>query len=34
MKFARLFHKEGGRDGMMVERTHLVEDGDILEFHV
>jgi uncharacterized protein len=33
LKFARLFHVAGGRDGLMVERTHVVEDGDILEFH-
>jgi ribosome-interacting GTPase 1 len=34
LKFARLFHVSGTRDGMMVERTHVVEDGDILEFHI
>lgn len=34
LKFARLFHKTGGRDGLPVERTHLVEDEDILEFHI
>ena len=34
LKFARLFTKDGHRDGLMVERTHLVEDGDILEFHL
>lgn len=34
LKFARLFHKDGGRDGLMVERQHLVEDEDILEFHI
>lgn len=34
LKFARLFRREGGHDGMMVERTHLVQDEDILEFHI
>jgi small GTP-binding protein len=34
LKFARLFHLSGDREGMMVERTHLVEDQDILEFHI
>lgn len=34
LKFARLFSRSGGRDGLMVERTHVVEDGDILEFHI
>jgi len=34
LKFARLFRSEGGRDGLMVDRTHLVEDGDVLEFHL
>jgi len=34
LKFARLFHRDGGHDGLMVERTHLVQDEDILEFHV
>jgi ribosome-interacting GTPase 1 len=33
LKYARLFHRDGQHDGMMVERSHLVEDGDILEFH-
>jgi small GTP-binding protein len=33
-KFARLFRLSGDRDGMMVERTHVVEDEDILEFHM
>lgn len=33
LRYARLFHKSGGHDGLMVERTHVVEDGDILEFH-
>lgn len=34
LKYARLFHKTRDHDGMMVERTHLVEDQDILEFHM
>ena len=34
LKFARLFRVAGGRDGLMVERTHTVEDEDILEFHI
>jgi len=34
LKFARLYHLSGGRDGLMVERTHVVRDEDILEFHI
>ncbi|MBI4890568.1 MAG: 50S ribosome-binding GTPase [Acidobacteria bacterium] len=34
LKFARLFHKSGGLDGLMVDRSHEVQDGDILEFHI
>ncbi len=34
LKFARLFRPEGGQDGLAVERTHVVEDEDILEFHL
>lgn len=34
LKFARLFRKEGVRDGLMVERQHVIEDEDILEFHI
>jgi ribosome-interacting GTPase 1 len=34
LKFARLYRASSGRDGLMVERTHVLEDGDILEFHV
>ena len=34
LKFARLFRVSGGRDGLMVEHTHTVEDEDILEFHI
>jgi hypothetical protein len=33
LKFARRFHRDGS-GGLMVERTHTVEDGDVLEFHV
>ena len=34
LKFARLFRRSGGHDGLMVERSHVVEDEDILEFHI
>jgi ribosome-interacting GTPase 1 len=34
LKYARLFRREGDHEGIMVERTHVVEDGDILEFHI
>jgi ribosome-interacting GTPase 1 len=34
LKFARLYHSGTGRDGLMVERTHVVRDGDVLEFHL
>ncbi len=34
MKFARLYRPEGDRDGIMVERTYVVQDRDILEFHI
>lgn len=33
LKYARLFRISGGHDGLMVERTHAVEDEDVLEFH-
>lgn len=33
-RFARLYRLSGSRDGLMVERAHVVEDGDILEFHI
>jgi ribosome-interacting GTPase 1 len=33
LKYARLFRKSGEHDGLMVERTHVVEDEDVLEFH-
>ncbi len=34
LKFARLYRVDGDRDGLMVERTYVVEDRDILEFHI
>ena len=34
LKFARLYRIAGSHDGLMVERTHLLEDQDILEFHL
>ncbi len=36
LKFARLYRAEQGPSpqGMMVERSHLVRDGDVLEFHL
>jgi hypothetical protein len=34
LKFARLFRLSGDRDGLMVERAHVVQDRDILEFHI
>jgi ribosome-interacting GTPase 1 len=34
LKFARLFRLSHHHDGLMVERTHVVEDQDILEFHI
>ncbi len=34
LKYARLFRVSGERDGLMVERTHVLEDGDIVELHV
>lgn len=34
LKFARLYRIDGDRDGMMVERAHVVRDRDILEFHI
>ena len=33
LKYARLFRKSHAHDGLMVERTHAVEDEDVLEFH-
>lgn len=34
LKYARLFRLSGERDGMAVERDHVVRDRDILEFHI
>ena len=34
LRFARRYRRDGGHDGMMVERHHTVEDEDILEFHL
>jgi ribosome-interacting GTPase 1 len=34
LKFARLFHRLGEHDGLMVDRRHVVQDEDILEFHI
>jgi ribosome-interacting GTPase 1 len=34
LKFARLFRTDGSLDGLMVERTHVIKDRDILEFHI
>ncbi len=34
LKYARLVRKSDEHDGLMVERTHPVEDEDILEFHM
>ncbi|HEV2444368.1 MAG TPA: GTPase [Candidatus Sulfopaludibacter sp.] len=33
LKYARLFRKDDEHHGLMVERTHAVEDEDGLEFH-
>lgn len=33
LQYARLFRKSHEHDGLMVERTHAVEDEDVLEFH-
>jgi ribosome-interacting GTPase 1 len=34
LTFVRLYHVSSAHDGLMVERTHVVEDEDILEFHI
>jgi ribosome-interacting GTPase 1 len=34
LKFARLFHRTGEHEGMMVDRNYVVRDEDILEFHI
>jgi ribosome-interacting GTPase 1 len=33
LKYARLFRRSHEHDGLMVERSHVIEDEDILEFH-
>ena len=33
LKYARLFRKSDEHCGLMVERTHPVDDEDVLEFH-
>jgi ribosome-interacting GTPase 1 len=33
LRYARLFRRSHEHDGLMVERAHVVEDGEILEFH-
>jgi ribosome-interacting GTPase 1 len=33
LRYARIFHRSQEHDGLMVERMHIIEDGDILEFH-
>jgi len=34
LKFTRLYRTAGSHEGILVERTHVIEDGDILEFHI
>lgn len=34
LKFARLYRVSGEPSGLMVDRSHVVEDKDILEFHI
>jgi small GTP-binding protein len=34
LKYARLFHPQHPRDGRMVDKHHVLEDEDILEFHI
>ncbi len=34
MKFTRLYHRDEEQSGLKVERTHVVEDEDIFEFHI
>jgi uncharacterized protein len=33
LKYARVFHIGHEHDGMMVDRTHVVEDREVFEFH-
>jgi len=34
LRFTRLYRVDSGHSGLMVDRTHVVEDEDILEFHI
>lgn len=34
LKYARLFRRNGAKDGLMVDRHRVVSDRDILEFHI
>lgn len=34
LRFARLFRPDRPREGLMVDRQHILEDEDILEFHL
>lgn len=34
LRYARIFHLNHERDGLMVDRNHVLEDQDILEFHI
>ena len=34
LKYARLYRGSGEREGLMIERTHVLADQDILEFHI
>jgi len=34
LKFARLYRLSGEPSGLMVDRNHVVQDKDILEFHI
>lgn len=34
LKFARIFHIDQPQNGRMVDRHHVLEDEDILEFHI
>jgi uncharacterized protein len=34
LQYARLFRRSHEHDGLMVQRALVIEDGDILEFHI
>ena len=34
LKFTRLYHVSSGQPGLMVDRNHIVEDEEVLEFHI